>query len=86
MEHLLAKATTIETEEELGVFEAVVSAWSEDRMGDVILPGAYDKTIRAWRESGKWLPLLFEHSTKSVGEIDPESLRSTMRVSSSAVT
>jgi Escherichia/Staphylococcus phage prohead protease len=74
MQHLIAKATTVETEEELGVFEAIVSAWAEDRVGDTILPTAYDKTIRAWRESGKWLPLLFEHSTKAIGEIDPESL------------
>jgi len=74
MQHLTLKAATVEAEEELGVFEAIVSAWIEDRMKDVILPGAFDKTIAAWQRSGKRLPLLFEHSTKAVGEIDPHSM------------
>ena len=74
MQHLTMKATTTETEEELGVFEALVSAWIEDRQQDTILPTAFDKTIAAWQRSGKWLPMLFEHSTKSVGEIEPDSM------------
>jgi HK97 family phage prohead protease len=74
VQHLTLKTEMVETEEELGVFEAIVSAWAEDRMGDTILPTAYDKTIAAWRKSGRWLPLLFEHSVKAIGEIDPESL------------
>src|SRR5215207_5689152 len=74
MQHLTLKAATVEAEEELGVFETIVSAWIEDRMKDVILPGAFDKTIAAWQRSGKRLPLLFEHSTKAVGEIDPHSM------------
>ena len=74
MEHLTLKATTTETDQELGVFEALVSAWVEDRTKDTILPTAFEKTIAAWQRSGKWLPLLFEHSTKSVGEIEPDSM------------
>ena len=70
----LAANTTV-TEQELGQFEAVVSAWEADREGDVIAHRAFDRTIAAWRGSGKRIPLLHEHSTTIVGAIDPASMR-----------
>ena len=77
MEHVTLKATTTDTEQELGTFTAVVSAWEADREGDTIAKTAFDETIRAWRTAGKNLPLLFEHSTTVVGAIDPFSMTPT---------
>src|SRR5918994_6823059 len=74
MQHLTIKATTTDVDTELGTFTAVVSAWDADRDGDVIEHTAFNRTIAAWRGSGKRLPLLFEHSTKSVGAIDPATM------------
>jgi HK97 family phage prohead protease len=77
MQHLTLKATTTTTDQELGTFTAVVSAWDADREGDVIERDAFYKTTLAWQASGKKLPLLFEHSTTVVGALDPYSMRST---------
>ncbi len=77
MQHLIAKATVTETDQELGTFTALVSAWVEDRQGDTIDQSAFDQSIQDWQSSGKYLPLLFEHSTKAVGSIDPDSMHTT---------
>jgi HK97 family phage prohead protease len=77
MQHLALKATTTATDQELGTFRALVSAWDADRERDVITRDAFDATIKAWRESGKYLPLLFEHSATVVGSIDPDSMKPT---------
>jgi HK97 family phage prohead protease len=72
----LAAVTSV-VDQELGQFEAVVSAWDSDREQDTIAPTAFDKTIAAWRASGKMLPLLFEHSSEVIGHIDPFTMRAT---------
>ncbi|MGI9019757.1 MAG: HK97 family phage prohead protease [Solirubrobacterales bacterium] len=77
MLHKTLAAETTVTEPELGQFEAIASAWEADREGDVIERGAFDKTIAAWRDSGKNLPLLFEHSSTAVGHVDPASMPAT---------
>jgi HK97 family phage prohead protease len=77
MQHLVLKSTTVSTDQDLGQFEAVVSSWEADRQGDTIDPHAFDKTISAWQDSGRNLPLLFEHSTKAVGYISPFSMHPT---------
>jgi HK97 family phage prohead protease len=77
MEHITVKATTVATDQELGTFTAIVSAWAPDREQDVIARTAFDRTINAWRQSGKHLPLLFEHSTEEIGRVDPHSMRPT---------
>jgi HK97 family phage prohead protease len=77
MQRLSLKASTTATDQELGTFTAIVSAWDADREGDVIEPTAFDKTIKAWQDSGKQIPLLFEHGSKSVGAIDPHSMHPT---------
>jgi hypothetical protein len=51
-----ARATT-----ELGEFSAIAAAYSVDHQGDEIVPGAFAKTIDAWRESGKQIPLHWNH-------------------------
>jgi HK97 family phage prohead protease len=77
VEHKVIGATTVDTDTELGTFTAIVSAWDVDRERDEIAHDAFDKTIAAWQGSGKNLPLLFEHSTETVGAIDPHSMRPT---------
>jgi hypothetical protein len=51
-------ATTEVVDQELGQFEAIVSAWEDDREKDVIDRHAFDRTIEAWQRSEKSLPLL----------------------------
>ena len=53
MQHVTLKAATTATDQELGTFTALVSAWDADREGDVIERTAFDQTIRAWQDSGK---------------------------------
>jgi HK97 family phage prohead protease len=77
VQHLTLKATATENDQELGTFTAIVSAWDADREQHVIERTAFDKTIAAWKASGKKLPLLFEHSTMVVGAIDPASMHPT---------
>jgi HK97 family phage prohead protease len=77
VEHLTLKAATVSVDQELGEFEVVVSAWDADREGDLIERDAFDRTIAAWQQSGKRLPLLFEHSTTQIGSLDPQSMRAT---------
>lgn len=36
-----------------------------DQHNDVVFPGAFTKTLKAWRAFGKWPPLLWQHHTKS---------------------
>ena len=56
MQHVTLKATTVTTDQELGEFEAIVSAWYADRENDTIDHHAFDGTIEAWQGSGKNLP------------------------------
>lgn len=79
MQHVSLKATTTDTDQDLGTFEAVASAWSTDREGDEIAPSAFDRTIEAWRRSEKYMPLLFEHTSVTVGWLDPEQMRTDAR-------
>jgi hypothetical protein len=55
-----ARATT-----ELGEFSAIAAAYSVDHQGDEIVPGAFAKTIDAWRESGKQIPLHWNHRARA---------------------
>jgi HK97 family phage prohead protease len=77
MQHVDLKATTTATDQELGEFSALVSAWDADREKDTIARDAFDRTIEAWQRSGKKLPLLHEHSTVVVGSVDPHSMKAT---------
>ncbi len=79
MQHLSLKATTVSTEEELGTFTALVSAWTADREGDTIDRHAFDQSVADWKASGKNLPLLLEHKTTVVGALDPATMRTEER-------
>lgn len=45
-----------------GEFEAIVSVFgNRDLQGDVTDAGAFEKTIKAWKESGNSMPVIFAH-------------------------
>lgn len=54
---------------EAGQFEAIVSVFGNvDHGGDVVMPGAFSRTLAEWRESGDPIPVIWSHQ---IG--DPES-------------
>lgn len=47
----------------LGEFEAIVAVFGNtDSMGDRVVPGAFEKSLAAWGERGKPIPVIFTHS------------------------
>lgn len=45
-----------------GEFEAIVSAFGNtDAVGDVVLPGAFEKNLKNWKESGDPIPVIWSH-------------------------
>ena len=76
LEHLDVKAASTVTDQ--GRFSAIAATWDLDLVGDQIVPGAFAGSIRRWQESGKRLPLHWNHSGEAsdvIGWIDPGSLR-----------
>jgi uncharacterized protein len=57
-----------------GAFHAIVAAWTLDREGEVIRPGAFADSLVRWRGSGKMIPVLADHGGKVgsvIGSVDP---------------
>ena len=56
--------TTVE-EKDGGAVRAYASTFDRepDAYGDIVAPGAFDKTIENWKASGKPIPLLWGHDT-----------------------
>src|ERR1051326_4479208 len=49
-------------DEGAGVFEAIVSVFNNvDLIGDRVLPGAFQKSLRAWKQAGDPIPVIFSH-------------------------
>lgn len=45
-----------------GEFEAIVSAFGNvDAVGDVVIPGAFQKSLEKWGESGDPIPVIWSH-------------------------
>src|SRR6266498_964343 len=79
MEHLLLKAATTATTDQ-GEFTAIAAAYTVDRVKDRIVPGEFKNTIDRWQQSGKLIPLHWNHEgdPKSIiGSITPASMRET---------
>lgn len=56
------KAAGVEDGLELGQFEAVVSVFDNvDSYGDVVMPGAFAKTLEAWAVKGDPIPVIWSH-------------------------
>lgn len=50
-------------------FTGLASTWDLDLGGDKIEPGAFTKTLKAWREGDKVLPLLDSHKYGSISAV-----------------
>lgn len=79
MDHktLEVKATTTT---DLGEFTALAAAYTLDRMGERIVPGAFKGTIEAHRARDKSIPLHWDHSAAAediIGTVDPADMRET---------
>lgn len=73
---LQAKATATD----LGEFTAIAAAYSVDRGGDRIIPGAFSATIEKWQASGKQIPLHWDHEggpESIIGTVDPAKVKET---------
>jgi len=46
---------------EAGTFEGYASTWDEDSYGDVIMPGAFKRTLAAHAAKGRAVPVLWQH-------------------------
>ena len=44
-----------------GTFKGLASTWTLDRLNDVIVPGAFTKTLQEWNARGANVPLLWNH-------------------------
>jgi uncharacterized protein len=77
VQHLALKAA-VEEVTDLGDFTAIAAAWTLDRDGDVIVKGAFRRTIDRWQQSGKQVPVHWNHSGAAadiIGTVDPASMR-----------
>ena len=66
---MLTKSATIEVKAgpddglKEGQFTAYASVFgNKDSYGDVVMPGAFSKTLADWLKSGDMIPLLFGHN------------------------
>jgi HK97 family phage prohead protease len=72
----MTKAATV-TETDRGEFSALVSTYDLDRQGERVAPGAFSRTIRDWRSTGRMIPLHWDHSSDPediVGHVDPANV------------
>ena len=79
MEHKTIAASASPTTDQ-GEFTAIAAAWTVDRELDVIHRGAFTQTIGQWRDSGKNIPLHWDHRGEPqniIGHIDPSSMEET---------
>lgn len=79
MIHKTIKARATTTTDQ-GSFEAIAAAYSVDRVGDRIVPGAFSKSIDRWQASGKQVPLHWNHQGEPediIGAIDPATMEET---------
>ena len=63
-----------------GWFSAIAAAYSVDRQKEQIIPGAFAETTARWRESGKQLPVHYDHKGSAdhiIGAINPHTLAET---------
>jgi HK97 family phage prohead protease len=67
----------VATAVEHGSFTAIAAAYTIDRDNEFIRPGAFEKTIAAWRSRGSLLPLHWAHKGEPeniIGAVDPGTM------------
>ncbi len=72
---LLAQFELKEVDEDARTFSGLAATYDRDLGGDVIMPGAFKRTLKAWKSSKRPLPLLDSHNAFSsirnvVGKMD----------------
>jgi HK97 family phage prohead protease len=81
MERMTVKAVATATE--VGWFTALAAVFGNvDRDGDRIVKGAFAQSIEAWQDTGRTVPLHWNHSADPddiIGHIDPRSMVETDR-------
>ena len=50
-------------------FTGLASTWDLDHGGDVIQPGAYARTLKEWKATGRTIPLIDQHNYGSVTSV-----------------
>lgn len=76
MQQLQLKAATTATDQ--GTFTAVISTSTVDREKDVVNPAGMVRALKKWGDTGKKIPLAWNHSTSpdlQIGYIDPHSAK-----------
>lgn len=74
MKHKSVPATVGPGDAQDGVFEAIVSVFNnKDLVGDIVRPGAFTKSLAAWKSSGDPIPVYWNHRTEdptyNIGEV-----------------
>lgn len=59
-----AKAKAVDDGE--GVVEALVATYAVDSVGDRIIPGAFEKSLGEWAESGNPIPFIWSHQHNDI--------------------
>ena len=75
--HRLDVKAHVDQTTELGYFSALAAAYSVDRTGERIVPGAFGVSIARWQQSRKSLPLHWDHRADAeaiIGEINPDAM------------
>lgn len=57
------------TDNETRTFEGYASTWDLDLGGDVIHKGAFANTLKEWRKTGRVIPLIDQHTYRSVRDV-----------------
>ena len=76
LEHKAAEAST-RTTSDLGEFAAIAATYDVDRVNDRIRFGAFANTIARWQQSGKRVPLHWDHrgeASNVIGSVDPATM------------
>lgn len=76
MQHKTLEAKAVATDR--GEFTALAATYDTDRVGDRIVFGAFTKTIAAWQDSGKRIPVHWDHEGSAaniIGSIDPTQVK-----------
>lgn len=82
IKHKSADLIEVKTDAESGTFSATVAIFHNvDRGGDRILPGAFDATLKQWRDQGDPIPIILSHDWNNpwshIGYVDPHDLEPT---------
>ena len=65
----LARFEMKAADDQTRTFEGLASTWDLDLGGDVIHKGAFAKTLRDWKSSGRVIPLIDQHNYFSVRSV-----------------